>query len=177
MDLSQALESIQQKIDLQGSRMTEEEASVLGANLDNPTAVCFYAMGLLMNSSVRFKKLFFQGYDELQTEAFALLDKEIENKNSLAMYLAAQIKCGMFGKFPRQAEEGRALYEQYYELTGDEDIKTGILDRWDEFDEEMKRHFDDMRIYEVMTDLRNQGFTDFSSHDEAYYEDESDGAE
>ena len=177
MDLIQALESIQKKTDLQGSRMTEEEADILGANLENPTVVCYYALGLLMNSSVRFKKLFFKGYDELQTEAFALLDKEIENKNPLAMYLTAQIKCGMFGKFPRQAEEGRALYEQYYELTGDEDIKTHILDRWDEFDEEMRRHFDDMRIYEVMTDVRNQGFTDFSSHDEAYYEDESDGAE
>jgi len=32
-----------------------------------------------------------------------------------------------------------------------------------------------MRIYEVMNDMRNQGLTDFSSHDEAYYDEESDG--
>ena len=176
MDLNGALESIQQKIDLQGSRMTEEEADVLGANPDNPPAVCFYAMGLLMNSSVRFKKLFFQGYDELQTEAFALLDTEIKKNNPLAVYLYAEIKCGLFGKFPRYPQEGKALFEMYYSLTGDEKTKSEILDNWDSFDAEMKRHFDDMRIYEVMTDLRNQGFTDFSSHEEAYYEDESDGA-
>ena len=173
MELNEALDSIQAKIGVEGSRMTEEEASVLKANLDDPEAVCFYALGLLMNSSVRFKKLFFRGYDELQNEAFALLNSAIENESSLALYLMAQIKCGLFGKFPRYPDEGKVLFERYYDLTGNESVKTEILDNWDEFDEEMRRHFDDMRIYEVMTDLRNQGFTDFSSHDEAYYEEQA----
>ena len=171
MELNKALDSIQAKIGMQGSQMTEEEASVLKANLDNPEAICFYAMGLLMNSSVRFKKQFFQGYDELQKKAFDLLNSAIENENALALYLMAQIKCGLFGKFPRYADEGKLLFERYYALTGSDAVKTDILDNWDAFTEEMRHHFDDMRIYEVMTDLRNQGFTDFSSHDEAYYED------
>ncbi len=170
MELNEVLDSIQSKIGLEGSRMTEEEASVLSTNLDNTEAVSFYAMGLLMNSTVRFKNLFFKGYDELQNEAFALLNSAIENESTLAVYLMAQIKCGLFGKFPRYPEEGRALFEKYYDMTGSKSVKTEILDNWDEFIEEMKRHFDDMRIYEVMTDLRKQGFTDFSSYDEVYYE-------
>ena len=177
MELNKALDSIQSKIGQEGSRMTEEEASVLKANLDNPEAVCFYAMGLLMNSSVRFKKLFFRGYDEGQNEAFALLNSAIENKSALAVYLMAQIKCGLFGKFPRYPNEGRLLFEKYYDLTGDESVKTGILNHWDNFDEEMRCHFDKMRIYEVMSDLRNQGFANFSSHDEAYYEEQSEQEE
>ncbi len=173
MELNEVLDSISSKIGCKGSRMTEEEASVLSANLDNSDAVCYYALGLLMNSSVRFKKLFFRGYDELQNEAFALLNSAIENESALALYLMAQIKCGLFGKFPRYSEEGKVLFERYYNLTGNEKTKAEILDNWDGFDEEMKRHFDDMRIYEVMTDMRNQGFTDFSSHDEAYYDERS----
>lgn len=177
MELNKALDSIRAKIGLQGSRMTEEEASVLKANVDDPEAVCFYALGLLMNSSVRFKKLFFRGYDELQNDAFTLLNSAIENESALAMYLMAQIKCGLFGKFPRDVDEGKKLFERYYDLTGDETAKTNILDNWDDYLEEMRCHFEDMRIYEVMTDLRSQGFNDFSSHDEAYYEERSDGAE
>ena len=173
MELNEALDSIRSKIGLQGSQMTEEEAGVLKANLDDTEAVCFYAMGLLMNSSVRFKKLFFQGYDELQKEAFALLNGAIEKESASAIYLMAQIKCGLFGKFPRYPDEGKALFEKYYELTGDESIKTNILDHWENFVAEMRDHFEDMKIYEVMTDLRNQGFGNFSSHDEAYYEERS----
>lgn len=173
MELNKALDSIRSKIGEQGSRMTEEEAAVLKANLDDPEAVCFYAMGLLMNSSVRYKKLFFKGYDELQNEAFALLNSAIEKENRLAIYLMAQIKCGLFGKFPRYPDEGKALFERYYDLIGNETAKREFLDNWDEFDEEMRRHFQDMKIYEVMTDLRNQGFSDFSSHDDAYYEERS----
>ena len=177
MELNEALDSIGTKIGCEGSRMTEEEAAVLSANLDNTDAVCYYALGLLMNSSVRFKKLFFMGYDEMQNEAFTLLNSAIENESALAMYLMAQIKCGLFGKFPRYPDEGKALFESYYNLTEDEKTKAEILDHWEGFLEKMKRHFDDMRIYEVMTDLRNQGFTDFSGHDEAYYEEKADGAE
>jgi len=131
-------------------------------------------LGLLMNSSVRYKKLFFQGYDELQNRAFDLLNTAIEQENILAIYFMAQIKCGLFGKFPRYPDEGKALFERYYNLTGSESVKAEILDNWDDFDEEMRNRFHDMRIYEVMSDLRNQGFTDFSSHDEAYYEEKSD---
>ena len=109
MELNKALDSIQSKIGLEGSRMTEEEASVLSTNLDNTEAVSFYAMGLLMNSTVRFKNLFFKGYDELQNEAFALLNSAIENESTLAVYLMAQIKCGLFGKFPRYPEEAKSL--------------------------------------------------------------------
>ncbi len=174
MELNEALDSIQAKIGIQGSRMTEEEATILKANLDNDEAVCFYALGLLMNSSVRYKKLFFQGYDELQTEAFALLNSAIEQENILAIYLMAQIKCGLFGKFPRYPDEGKALFEKYYNLTGNQSVKNEILDNWNDFDKEMRNHFHDMQIYEVMTDLKKQGFSDFSSHDEAYYEEKSD---
>lgn len=173
MELNEAMDSIQSKLTETGSRMTEDEESVLKANPDDPNAVCFYAMGLLMNSSVRYKKLFFRGYDEMQNEAFALLGKETEKGNALAIYLMAQVKCGMFGKFPRYPDEGRALFEKYYALTGDSGVKEDVLDRWDEFDGEMREHFNDMKIYEVMTDMRNQGFTEFSSHDEAYYEERS----
>ena len=170
MELNKALDSIQSKIGLQGSRMTEEEENVLKSNLDDTEVVCFYAMGLLMNSSVRFKKLFFRGYDELQNQAFELLNGAIEEKSGLAMYLMAQVKCGLFGKFPRDAQAGKALFERYYELTKDEHTKTEILDNWENYNEEMRCHFEDMKIYEVMNDLRDQGFSDFSSHDEAYYD-------
>lgn len=172
MNLNQVLDSMQKKYGCQGSLMSKEEEQVLKANLDNPDAVCFYAMGLIMNSSVRYKKLFFKGYDALQEQAFGLLNQEIAKENGLAVYLMAQIQCGLFGKFPRNAAKGRELFEQYYALTGDESVKTEILDDWDAFDQEMKEHHGDMQIYEVMNDLREQGFSDFSSHDDAYYEEE-----
>ncbi len=170
MTLDDAMNSINMKMAEQGSYMSNEEANILKANLDNEEAMCFYAMGLFMNSSVRFKKLFFRGYDALQEEAFALLYQCIEKNIPLAIYLMGQIKCGLFGKFPRYPEEGRKLFEKYCDITSDETVKNNILDDWDNYNAYMKEHFDDMRIYEVMNDLRNQGFTDFSSHDDAYYE-------
>ncbi len=173
MELNKAIDNIQSKLFETGSRMTEEEASVLKSNLDDSEAVCFYALGLLMNSSVRFKKLFFKGYDDLQNEAFALLNSAIENGNAMAVYFMAQIKCGLFGKFPRYPEESKSLFQKYYDLTQNESIKSNVLDNWDKYNDEMKHHFDDMRIYEVMSDLRSQGFTELSSHDEAYYEEQS----
>lgn len=172
MELKEAIENIYGKLWEQGSRMTEEEASLLKANLDDSEVVCLYALGLIMNSSVRYKKIFFQGYDELQNEAFSLLNDAIKKGNVMALNFMAQIKCGLFGKFPRYPDEGKALFEKYYELTGCETTKTEILDDWEAYEEEMKNHFYDMKIYEVMNDLRNQGFTEFSSHDEAYYEEQ-----
>ncbi len=173
MELNKAINNIQSKLFETGGRMTEDEASVLKSNLDDSEAVCFYALGLLMNSSVRFKKLFFKGYDDLQNEAFELLNSAIENGNTMAVYFMAQIKCGLFGKFPRYPEEAKSLFQKYYDLTQNESIKSNVLDNWNKYNDEMKHHFDDMRIYEVMSDLRSQGFTEFSSHDEAYYEEQS----
>lgn len=172
MELNSVIDDIFERISCQGARMSEEEANILKANLNNEDAICAYALGLLINSSVRIKKMFFKGYDDLQNEAFTLLNDAIEKDNSLAIYWMAQIKCGLFGKFPRYPEEGKHLFEKYYALTNDETIKNTILDRWEEYDSEMKGHFDDMRIYEVMNDLRNHGFSNFSSHDDAYYEEE-----
>lgn len=173
MELNKVKECILQRMDCQDRFMSEEEGNILKAHMDyDDEAICIYAIGLLMNSSLRYKKLFFKGYDELQKEAFSLFDFVMKKDCPLAIYLMAQIKCGIFAKFPRYPKEGKQLFERYYQLTKDENTKKNILDCWDEYEKEMKEYFNDMLIYEVMNDLRNQGFSDFSSHDEAYYEEE-----
>ena len=171
MELNVAINSIIDKIYDWTAMMTREEAEVLKANLDDPEVKCYYALGLFISSSCRFTPVFdtFLGYDKLQEEAFALLDQAISDGCALAVFYLAQVKCGLFGKFPMYPDEGKALLEKYYALTGNESIKASMLDNWDTYLKEMKEYFDDLKFTEKCRRL-NIGPNGLGNHDEAYYE-------
>lgn len=170
MNLKDVINSIESKVFEQGTRMTTEEAEILKSNFDNFEARYFYALGLLMNSSCRFHYITgFKGYDEMQLEAFDILQKGIEIDSSMASYFLAEVKCGLFGKFPMYPDEAKKLFEKYCNLVDDKEIKKEILDNWDEFVKERKKRFDDLQLIEVYKSINPQN-VDTGGHDEAYYE-------
>ena len=123
-----------------------------------------------MNSSCRFHYIFgFRKYDELQLEAFDLMNKLIQNEVTDAYFWMAEIKTGLFGKFPMNVDGAKELYERYYNATNDSVTKENVLDRWDEFLKEREERFNDLKFIEKYKAINPQN-VDTSSHDDAYYE-------
>lgn len=170
MDLTSAFNSIEDKIYEQDAKMTNDEASVLKENLENPEAMCYYALGLLMNSSCRIHHIFgFKEYDDLQLEAFSLLEKSMKRGSPNAYYWMAEIKIGLFGKFPMNLDGAKELYEKYYEITNDDITKRKVIDKWDQFLKDRVERFNNIMFTEQYKAI-NPSNVDTSSHDEAYYE-------
>ncbi|MBQ9745579.1 MAG: hypothetical protein IJW21_02010 [Clostridia bacterium] len=171
MELNDAIKSIEEKIYDWRSAMTREEAEVLKENLDDADVKCYYALGLLINSSCTFSRRFgnFEGYDELQKEALGLMDRAISEGSAVAVYYLAQIKCGLFGKFPMFPDEAKELFERLYELTGNENVKNDFIDGWAEFLMQMEARFKELKFTERFRTL-GLGPCDLGNHDEAYYE-------
>ena len=169
MDLEQVIISIGEKATDPWAKVTDAEFEMLEANLDIPTVKCFYALALLINSSFRFGSLLrFEDYDEKQLKAFEFFNKALEEGEPLSLFYLAEVKCGLFGKFPMFPEEGKILYQRYYDQTGDAETKD-ILDNWEEFLRDRKQRFDDLVLTERVREL-NLPQTGLGSHDDAYYE-------
>ena len=170
MNLHDATKSIEEKLYDEDSKMTSEEAEVLKTNFDNEQARYFYAIGLLMNSSCRFHYISgFKGFDSLQLEAFDLLQKGVDNNSPIACFLLAEVKCGLFGKFPMKPDEAQELYKKYFDITKDDKIKEKVINNWDSFLEERTKKFKDLQLIEIYRSINPQN-VDTSGHDEAYYE-------
>lgn len=170
MDLNQAISSIEAKLFEEEAKMTTEEAEVLKNNLDNEHARYFYAIGLLMNSSCRYHYILgFRNYDNLQLEALDLLQKGVENDSPIACYLLAEVKCGLFGKFPMDSVEAKKLYEKYCSLIKDEKLEEIVLNNWDNFINDRIKRFENLRFIEQYKAV-NPRNVDTSGHDDAYYE-------
>ena len=170
MDVIDVIDSIESRVYDSGERMTEEEAAVLEANMDDPDVMCYYALGLLMNSTVRFDTVFgFESYDDKQLEAFELLQRAMDMGSPEAFYWMAEIKCGLFGKFPMETEGAWKLYEWYYNLTHDQITREKVLDKWEEFLEGRKERFEDLKFEEQVRKINLPGI-ELGNHDEAYYE-------
>lgn len=170
MELFEACNSIIDKIYDQGSKMTEEETFVLKKNLDNNKGMCYYALGLLMNSSCRLNHFFgFKGYDEMQKEAFNLLEQAMVNEFPDAYFWMGEIKTGLFGKFPMDIDNAKEMYEKYYILKFGSIPEDNIFTEWDEFLKQKTERFDNLCFIEKYKSI-NPHNVDTSSHDDAYYE-------
>ena len=170
MELFEACNSIIDKVYEQGSKMTEDEALVLKKNLDNSKGMCYYALGLLMNSSCRIHHVFgFKGYDEMQKEAFNLLEQAMDDELPDAYFWMGEIKSGLFGKFPMDIDNAKEMYEKYYNLKFGAIPENSILIEWDEFVKEKNERFKDLCFIEKYKSI-NPHNVDTSGHDDAYYE-------